>query len=294
MSAFLFYNRFTGAGAVGKVNKDDFRTTSTIADGGFAAGWAILESVGAGVYFYNASTGEAASGHEERGSFKTDGTEPPGFLAKSWTHIQGGMDSNLLFYRAPTGEGAIVRGRTTTKSYPEGSFARSWSHVVNDGGHSTLFYNAATGAGAIAEWYDSTPTPNEFSGTDDIRTVKSYKAGSFAPGWSRIEPMADRKILFYNRQTGAGAVGELSGSGFTTLHSYAAGSFTTGWTHIASDGEALVFYNSGNGAGAVGFSPIRAALGLDPERKAYPPGSFKTGWTHLVGMKGFGVPPVLR
>jgi len=60
-------------------------------------------------------------------------------------------------------------------------------------------------------------------------------------------------ILYYNVQTGAGAVGRIDSSGeHTTVKSYPAGSFATGWTSIVNTPNGILYYAAQTGAGAVG------------------------------------------
>lgn len=271
---FLFYDSAAGDGAVGKIDQDGFQTTESFTQGSLGTNWGIVEPYLYGVVFYNSATGGVSLGHSIDDKFRITATQPPGFLARSWTYIGEGPDGNLLFYRATTGEAAIVRGWITTRMYPKGSFMPGWSHIARPWSELALFYNAKTGAGAVVEWFDNSISAGSiFSTTNDIRTVKTYGDGSFATGWSSIVPIADGRLLFYNKANGAGAVGELSTSGFSGLESYPAGSFAPGWTHIASHGKTVMFYNGGDGS---------AALGFNPTRKVYPPGSFKSGWTRIV------------
>ena len=57
---------------------------------------------------------------------------------------------------------------------------------------------APTGAGAIGR----------FDGPGNHTTVKVFPSGAFATGWSRIVSTPSG-TLFYNGQTGAGAVGRI-------------------------------------------------------------------------------------
>jgi hypothetical protein len=236
-----------------------------------------------GVLFYNQDTGETAVGSLSEGDFRTTDAFPAGFFAPGWTHIRD-TGEYVLFYRASTGEGAIVTGFDspagpiqTAKSFPVDSFARGWTHIIQSPADALLmlFYNAATGGGAIAEQFDNRPPSPEphFAAPNDIRTLQFFQADSFASGWSHIVPIADGEILFYDQQTGAGAVGTLTRAGFTTERTFPAGDFTTGWTHIVWAGDSILFYNAANGAGAIGFNPTV---------RSFPAGSFLVGWTHVV------------
>jgi hypothetical protein len=83
-------------------------------------------------------------------------------------------------------------------------------------------------------------------------TLKSYPTDTFSAGWTHIVSTPNG-LLYYNAQTGAGALGQLDGAGTpTTLKSYPAGTFSAGWTHIVSTPNGLLYYNAQTGAGAVG------------------------------------------
>src|SRR5213075_2248000 len=61
-------------------------------------------------------------------------------------------------------------------------------------------------------------------------------------------------ILFYNANTGEGAVGRLSANGFNTTKSYSPGAFAPNWTHVAPVDymNSILFYNDTNGDAALG------------------------------------------
>jgi hypothetical protein len=90
-------------------------------------------------------------------------------------------------------------------------------------------------------------------------------------------------LLYYNTNTGAGAVGQIDELGnHTTLKSYAEGSSLKGWTHIAATEDHFLYYNTNTGAGAVG--QIDTA-GNHTTLKSYSEGSFSKGWTHIAATK---------
>ena len=83
----------------------------------------------------------------------------------------------------------------------------------------------------------------------DHTTIKSYPDGGFSTGWTHIVNTPNG-ILYYNSQTGAGAVGRIDGAGnHTTMKSL---SFSKGWTHIVNTPNGILYYNSQTGAAAVG------------------------------------------
>jgi hypothetical protein len=227
------------------------------------------------ILFYNGADGSAATGTLDHGQFVSGDAFPPGYYSPGWTHIVT-LPSLTLFYRATTGEGAVVSGQATKFYSPDG-FARDWTHVVFSPANYglILFYNAATGTGAIVEAFDNNPIPGGFSVPNDIRTLVGLGAGSFTTGWTNIVETPDGKLLFYNANNGAGALGTMDRQGFQTLRSYPPGSFSQGWTHIVTAGTSMLFYNSADRSGAIGF---------DPTVQSFPAGSFGS-WT-LVALQG--------
>ena len=102
-----------------------------------------------------------------------------------------------------------------------------WTHVVSDGSN-ILFYSSINGAAAIGKL-----VPNLVSGTATyFQTTKTYPAGSFGT-WTHIVP-AGKRFFFYNKSTGAGAVGQIQNDLFTTTARYPNHTFSVGWTHIVA------------------------------------------------------------
>jgi len=98
------------------------------------------------------------------------------------------------------------------------------------------------------------------------------------------------RLFFYNSTNGAGAIGDLSLDGLTTVHGFPANTFPKGWTHVAElpgTGGRMLFYQAATHEAAVGelepatFMPV----------KAYPPDI--GAWTHLVGTLVAGHPSTL-
>lgn len=277
MANIMFYNSDTRAAAVGVVSGSSFQTTQTFDAGSFSRWTNIVNAEGfTGLLFYNKGTGAAALGSLSQGTFTTGETFPPGFFAPNWTHLVH-TGSFMLFYRKDTGEGAIVKSRPfqTIKGFPAGGFARGWTHIVMSAsdGSLMLFYNKDTGEGAIAEQFDNRPPgTGGFPVPNDIRTLKSFSAGSFSRGWSDIVEAGGGKLLFYNRANGAGALGTVNRDGFQTAKAFPEGAFKKGWTIVAAGGS-MLFYNAGDGSAAIGF---------DPTVREFPAGSFSIKWTNLV------------
>lgn len=285
MKNFLFYKRDNGAGAVGVIDGNTFRTVRSFEPGAFAMNWSHIEPTPNGLLFYNEDTGEAALGNLSQGDFKTTSTFPAGFFSPGWTHIRS-TNSYILFYRQSSGEGAIVAGwpnLETTKWFPIDAFRRGWTHIVDSPPDLMLFYKAETGEGAIGERFNNRPqSSGSFGGyPNDFRTLKSLPGGYFSRRWSRIVLLENEELLFYNQVTGTGAVGTLTRDGFTTIRTFPVGGFRTGWTHIVNAGGSILFYNAENGSGALGFSPTVAS---------FPEGAFAAGWTHVVAT--VDLPPI--
>jgi|SRR5712692_5813361 hypothetical protein len=128
-------------------------------------------------------------------------------------------------------------------------------------------------------------------------------------------------ILFYNANTGEGAVGKVSLAGFRTTKPFSPGDFALHWTHVArvDSLNSILFYNSASGDAALGtldqgtfttnktynglsrgWSHIQyvgvdqngalfyqtadgsGALGFAPSSKIYAKGAFAPGWSHIV------------
>ena len=84
--------------------------------------------------------------------------------------------------------------------------------------------------------------------------------------------------LFYNRDTGAAAIGKLTPNSFTTIKEFQQASFNT-WTHIVARDSTLLFYNRDTGAAAIGTLTSNNFT----TTKAFGPGSF-SAWTHIVNI----------
>ncbi|MBD2328090.1 hypothetical protein [Alkalinema sp. FACHB-956] len=90
--------------------------------------------------------------------------------------------------------------------------------------------------------------------------------------------MSTNLILYYNSDTGAGAVGLLDSQGnHATLKDY--GDFTTGWSHVVQASNGILFYNTNTGAGVIGKVD---AAGNFSTVKAY--SDFAKNWSHIVNL----------
>jgi hypothetical protein len=274
-SNFLFYRDRDGAGALVTEMSGAVTPRHTYAPGSFSTGWTHVSPV-----FYNARTGAGATALLARGTFTTTTAFQPGSFSPGWTSIaQAGTGS--LFYNAATGAAALGYN-PTTRSYAAGSFSTGWTHVVGTAGDRLLFYNAATGAGAVARVTYRAAQPGELAVIpDQVVTLQSYPAGSFATGWTHIVDTS-QGMLFYRAGTGEGGIGVVTASGFVTLRGYPAGAFSTGWTHVASGGEDILFYHAATGAGAVAVIDRSTASPTVRTLRSYPAGTFGAGWTHVA------------
>jgi hypothetical protein len=76
-------------------------------------------------------------------------------------------------------------------------------------------------------------------------------AGDYATGWTNMV-QTPNGILYYNAQTGEGAVGRVDAAGnHVTIKTYPPSSFA-GWTHVVNTANGILYYNANTGAGAVG------------------------------------------
>ena len=127
-------------------------------------------------------------------------------------------------------------------------------------------------------------------------------------------------LLFYNAQTGAGAIAKLQGDEVVTVKSYAQGAFSPRWTHVsATSGNTVLFYDAARGsagegqldrgnfvttktwpdrsfgkwtsivAAPLGMRPLfynaadgSAGIGYSPPGRLYPAGAFSPGWTQIA------------
>jgi hypothetical protein len=137
-----------------------------------------------------------------------------------------------------------------------------WTHVVRDG-NLILKYRSSTGEALVEDGNSNA-------------ILRQYPAGSFSTGWTNIVDTFNG-ILYYNRDSGTGAVGRLDASGgHTTVRQYS--NFSRGWTNVVSTPNGILFYNRNTGSGAVGrvnesgdFTTV----------KSYPAGGFAPGWTSI-------------
>lgn len=297
---FLFYNATTGAGAVGRLEGDNFITTESYPEHSFSD-WTHVSSLNGyagNVLFYNANNGKGAIGLLDQGKFRTVSLLDD--FQTGWTHIVsvphhipnslGDFGSVVLFYNALTGAGAL-KFSPTIRTYTNGAFAIGWTHITPDSS-GMLFYNAISGEGAIAiPIFVSKSSTDSNSGStwnfllvDDISTVKYYKSGEFSQNWTHIEP-ADFGIIFYNAADGSGATGKLiprtgrpdEARGFETDEKYPSGYFGKQWSHCVTFGNSIFFYNKNTGEAVI----MKKNDKIDVVRR-YPENSFAQEWTHIV------------
>jgi len=158
---------------------------------------------------------------------------------------------------------------------PRGGFS-PWSIVVS-GGVDILFYDAKTGHATIGQ----------VDAAGLFRTTQPIADGQIGPGWTHIT-FHKGFYLFYNKDNGFGAVGNMGPGGFRTYNTWK-GSFSRNWSQITSTRNGLLFYNKGSGSGEVAeWSFVRSGGGFGQisqvnlnHLKSYPQG-FDVGWTHIV------------
>jgi len=234
LNLLMFYNSYTGAAAIGNSDRGNFTTTQTFNN--FSKGWTNILYAGltkgstAEPLFYNSSSGAGALGYSP--SIKT---YPAGGFAPGWSHVVWN-DSGMLFYDTYTGSGAVAvtfgslpsqqAGVRTTKTFAAGAFAKSWTHVAATGA-TILFYDYASGSAAIGHLQ-----PIAVASAADFVTDKTYPANGFAPHWTSIVSAANNTLLFYNADTGEGAIGNIANNAFTTTKVYPPNSFAHGFTNI--------------------------------------------------------------
>jgi hypothetical protein len=235
LSSVLFYNKVTGRAAVGALDHGTFTTTKTYKN--FSLGWSNILYAGmangtvALPFFYNKATGSGAVGFDP-----TERNYQKGHFSTGWSHTVWN-NGGILFYNTGTGSAAvavpvatapgIVDDIATKKTFAPGSFLKDWTHITATGAR-VFFYNYSDGSAAIGRF-----VPNgQVAGAKDFVTDISYGPGEFTPHWTHVVNAKNNLLLFYNSQNGAGAIGQLIGSSFTTTKVYPSGSFQTGFTHI--------------------------------------------------------------
>lgn len=243
--------------------------------------------MGVNVLFYRRDDGAGKVGTFHANAFKVTQPFPPDSFARGWTLVSADA---AVFYNEITGSaatGVLREGAFHTVHTYGGKkkWGLGWTNTVDIDYLGRLFYSRLTGVGVVG--FDPSVAISE----------------GFAKGWSHIVAARDGlepPVLFYNRITGAAALAvayyeEVPGSGefklpnaIRTVREYPPGqgdaSFLPGWTHVVSpDEDAVLFYNSANGAGALG----RLTKGGFVEAVPYAKGSFSKGWTHIVGRGAF-------
>ena len=125
--------------------------------------------------------------------------------------------------------------KPATQSRP----VNNWTHTVHIR-DLTLEYNSADGS------------------ADVIRAgavIKTYAPGDFSSGWTNIVP-TPHGTLFYNSQTGHGAVVRFDDNGNgSTIKAYpspGSPAFAKGWTDITRTNQGIEFKNANTGAQALG------------------------------------------
>jgi hypothetical protein len=110
----------------------------------------------------------------------------------------------------------------------------------------------------------------------DYRTKKSHPT-LFSTGWTHIVHYAGNgQLVYYNRNSGALAVGRLDNSGdHATLTSY---QYKSGLTAVVAMHGKLLFYNGVNGAADL----MRIGTDGAVTYKSWKAGTYAAGWTTIV------------
>ena len=130
-------------------------------------------------------------------------------------------------------------GETPAKPAAPPRPVSNWTHTahIRD---LTLEYNAADGSADVIR---------------NGEVIRTYPPGDFAAGWTNIVP-TPHGTLFYNSQTGHGAVVRFDDNGNgSTIKAYpspGSPAFAKGWTDITRTNQGIEFKNANTGAQALG------------------------------------------
>jgi hypothetical protein len=266
-----WYNGASGTTAVGYIGGND-RFVQQPDPGAFFPGW--THAVHLPDYYmlvYNANTGAGATVWlNNAGQYITVASYEAGAFTTGWSSIVNVGGNRLLFYRAADGLaalGTVDRNGyfTTVRSY-ENYFAAGWTQIVHTGATGTFFYNGVTGTGEVGS----------LNQAGDYRP-KQLHQNLFSTGWTHIAyHFSNGQLVYYNRHSGALAVGRLDNAGnHTTLTSY---QHKSGLTAVVPMHGKLLFYNGANGAADL----MRIGVDGAVTYKSWKAGTYSTGWTTIV------------
>jgi hypothetical protein len=152
-----------------------------------------------------------------------------------------------------------------------------------------MLYNPSTGHAALSRIGTATDP-------DDWAALPS--PGSFDPGWTNIIHTGATFLLFYNRNTGAGATAFGNANGqYVTANSYPPGSFTQGWRNLVDLGNGLVlFYRQSDDLAALAVVDSAGAIRTLKSFRLHGPSVLQTpggsrapeGWDEVVSTR-YGV-----
>ena len=288
----LYYERGSGAAAIGVLNDRSGHTTLTEYKPSSFGAWTHIVGDASEVFFYDMYTGNAAVGEVSReGKFSTKFTLD-GFK-DGWTHIVRHRDY-LFFYNTDTGAatvGRIEKGAFRTYNNGEKPFQAGWTHITSTPS-GLFFYDQATGSAVSGEWQYG----EAVKGSGEITHVSfrprfTYPVDSLTKNWTHVVSTA-AGLLFYRASDGHHEMADLAESGLLSTRPPTATAFRPGWTHVVACDEQVLFYDSGNGDGVIAALRkvrVKAEDGKPDDkdagslilRKSYP-GMFTPGYTHIV------------
>jgi hypothetical protein len=149
-------------------------------------------------------------------------SRPVGFVASGNTPAQGNQSEAQVFRNgALVSVIDIISGLSFPEPYqyddaPDFNLGACWGNRV-------LYYEAHTGQAAVCK------IDSQFQ----IHRTAYYYRGTFNPSWSHIVGTRN-SLFFYQRNNGAGMIGQFFQHGFIPTAEFPPGSFTTGWDNIVA------------------------------------------------------------
>lgn len=212
----LFYNRDTGAAAVGRVNKDG----AFVSQSSFTLPAGLTAIVPAGrdrVFLYKRWTGEGWVMSEYS---PAEISEPISGFRTDWTHIRGTAEGALLFYSRTSRVGAtgVI---DANRNYVWGSTLGGmgdWTEIAPVGERGMFFYNGNTGLGH----------------TSNLSAAGVYMSGSPVYGVPKLSTLVGTRngTLLFIDNVGTGRFARISIRGYLptgTITGFAP------WSHVVAE-----------------------------------------------------------